>query len=278
MLRHSIYILLATMYSWSLFAQGQANIFMDSTTFLIGDQVKMQVIVNIPLGNTLVYPVIADLLEEEKLELIDLSETEILPGDENNTFKKEVIMTAWEPGKYQIPEMTFSYKGQGTTVQIKSAPVMLTAISPQVTGDSTYVADIKTILAEQPNFLDQLYWFFTHPVTIAIIILLLAFLAFYAFMVYKNRAKQVAAQTPEELALQRLEDLKQDNPLARHDFQAFHTMISFILREYINGRFKTKALERPVSEFMPQLKGHRYMKVSLFEECKTVLEHADLIK
>lgn len=280
MLKHYLYILLALLYSWSLFAQGngQANIFMDSTTFLIGDQVNMQIIVNAPVGNTVTFPPIGDLLTEEKLELIDQKETEVIKGDVNNTFKKTIILTAWEPGSYQIPAMNFTYPKNNEVVEIKSAAVMVTVTAPQVTGDSTYIADIKTILPEDANFLDWLYYFFTHPVVVAIVILLLAFLGFYAFMQYRKGSDKVIPKTPEEIALERLEALKTDDPLATTDFKAFHTQISFTLRAYINGRFKISALERPTSEIMPQIQPHPLMKADLFEELKTVLEHADLIK
>lgn len=280
MLKHYLYILLALLYSWSLFAQGngQANIFMDSTTFLIGDQVNMQIIVNAPIGNTVTFPAIGDLLKEEKLELIDQKETEVIKGDVNNTFKKTIVLTAWEPGSYQIPAMSFTYPKNNEVVEIKSAAFMVSVTAPQVTGDSTYIADIKTILPEEANFLDWLYYFFTHPVVVAIVILLLAFLGFYAFMQYRKGGDKTIPKTPEEIALERLEALKTDDPLAIIDFKAFHTQISFTLRAYINGRFKISALERPTSEIMPQIQPHPLIKADLFEELKTVLEHADLIK
>jgi len=279
MLKHYLYIL-AIFWTCGLWAQtnGQANIFMDSTTFLIGDQVNMQIIVNAPIGNTITFPAIGDLLEKEKLELIDQKETELIKGDVNNTFKKIISMTAWEPGSYQVPEMTFSYKKNGEVVEIKSASLMLTAIIPQVTGDTTFIADIKTILAEEANFWDKLYSFITHPVVVAIFILLIAFLAFYGFMQYKNRAKPTVPLTPEEVALQRLEELKANNPLDNNDFKLFHTRISFILRAYTKDRFEVAALEQPVSQFIHKVEKHKLMKASLFEEFKTVLEHADLIK
>lgn len=279
MLKYHLSILLITLLG-NLFAQtnGQANIFLDSTNFLLGDHATMQIVVNAPVGNTVVFPNVAGLLEAEKLELIDQKETEFVQGDVNNTFKKTIVFTAWEPGSYYVPEMVFSYKKGGEVVEIKSARVMVKITAPQVTGDSTYVADIKTILAEEPNFWDNLYYFFTHPVTVALLILLIAFLAFYAFMQYKNRAKPAAALTPEELALQRLETLRQYNPLKDNDFKTFHTQISFILRAYLNARFQINALERPTSEFLPQVKVHELMPARLYEEFATVLEHADLIK
>jgi len=280
MLKHYLYILLAIFYACGLLAQGngQANIIVDSTTFLIGDPIQMQVIVNAPVGNTVTFPAISDLLNKEKLELIDQKETETIQGDVNNTFKKTIVFTAWEPGNYQIPKLVFSYTKGGNIIEIESASLMVTATAPTVTGDSTYIADIKTILAEERNFWDKVYAFFTHPVVLSLLILGLAFLAFYSFMQYKNRPKAKRKPTAEEIALKQLDALKAKNLLGDHQFQAFHTDISLILRTYINNRFKISALERPTSAFLPKLEQHKYMPSKLFEEGQTVLEHADLIK
>jgi hypothetical protein len=263
-----------------MFAQdkGQANIFMDSTSFLIGDQISMELVVNVPAGYTPTFPIINELLEKEKLEIVEQQERQLIKGKPNYTYKQRFILTAWEPGSYQIPALNFAYKNDGALVEFESASLMLSVSAPQVTGDSTYVADIKTILAESPNFLDQLYAFFTHPVVVALLILFLAFLAFYAFMQYKNRAKAVVPKTPEEIALQQLDLLKQNDFLTQQRYKEFHTSISFILRTYLNRRFIIKALERPTSEFLPKLKQHPLLSPSLYEEFQTVLEHADLIK
>jgi len=266
--------------SWGLLAQdkGQAIIFMDSTTFLIGDQISMELIVNVPAGYTPTFPIIDEILEKEKLEIVEQQERELIKADPNYTYKQKFTLTAWEPGTYQIPALAFAYKNDGVLVEFESASLMLNVTAPQVTGDSTYVADIKTILAESPNFLDQLVAFFKHPVVVALLILVLAFLAFYAFMQYKNRAKAIVPKTPEEILSEQLEALKQSDFLGQDRYKEYHTSISFLLRTYINGRFKIKALERPTAAFLPKLKEQPLLDPSLFEEFETVLEHADLIK
>lgn len=281
MLKHYFFLLLCLIgYSWGTFAQeqGQANIFMDSTSFLIGDQVLMELVVNIPAGYTPTFPIIDEILEAEKLEIIDQQERALIKGNPNYTYKQKFTLTAWEPGTYQIPPLKFAYKNNGALVEFESASLMLNVTAPQVTGDSTYVADIKNILAESPNFLDQLLAFFKHPVVVALLLLALAFLAFYAFMQYQNRAKVIVPKTPEELALEQLEHLEQSDLLAQQEYKEFHTNISFILRTYLDARFKIKALERPTSDFLPKIQQHRLLSPSLYDEFETVLEHADLIK
>lgn len=279
MLKHYIYLLLV-MASAGLWAQGkgQANIFIDSTSFLIGDQVSMQLVVNVPKGFKPTFPTIGALFEKEGLELIHQQEIEVVKGDVNDTYKQGLTLTAWEPGSVQVPSLTFSYKKNGALYEIQSAALMLTVTAPQVTGDSTYVADIKTILAEEANLFDRFYALLKHPVVVALLILALAFLGFLAYTELRKKQQLVQPPTAEEVALEQLKQLQEKDYLTQKRYRDFHTQISRILRTYLNNRFELQALEQPTSNFMPSLEGHHLLKGSLYEEFQIVLSHADLIK
>jgi len=265
--------------TWGQPSVGQANVIVDSTTFLIGDPLEVQIIVNVPKGNQITFPATQSILEEEGFEVYEVEKQDIIPGDVNTTFKQVVTLTAWEPKSYQIPTFVFPYKRGGQRLEIKSTPVMLQAIAPQVTGDTAYVADIKPIMAEQANFWDKLIAFFTHPVVMALLLLLLLAAVIYGIIYYRNNQdKWEKPLSPEEVALQKLDALMTEKLLDEGDFKSYHTQISFILREYLGNRFGVRALETPISYFLPQLVNHDYLRSSLFTELKTVLEHADLIK
>ncbi len=264
----------------SLVAQGQVNLVVDSTHFLIGDPLEIQVVVNVDQGTHINFPAIAEILEKEGLEVLELSEKETLLGKNATTFKQKIQITAWEPKEYTIPSLVFTYVLQTDSIRLKSMPLILQATVPRVTGDSTYIADIETIIAEQPTWLDQLLSFLLQPVFIALLLLVFFALAIRWILQFKKRrAEKVVLLSPEEQALLELDKLKENNPLATNDFKAFHTQISFILRAYIGRRFEVKALESPLNDFLPLLQKHHFLTDnSLFEELETVLQHADLIK
>lgn len=259
-------------------SKGQVNVLMDSTSFLLGDEMRATVVVNVPKGHRAELPDLTALFEEEKLEILELEELKRLSGDVNDTYSQSLLFTAWEPGQYQIPSIPVQYKRNETPVGLESDPIALKVVAPQVTGDSLYIADIKPILAEGANIWDKLWEFFSHPVVVACLILLLAAGIGYLVWQYRLRQQSVPQRSPEEIALADLEALKASDLLERRAFQEFHTQISKILRTYFNQRLEIAALEQPTSFFLPALKQHPYISNRLFEELATVLRHADLIK
>lgn len=262
-------------------AQAQVTILADSTEMLIGDPLGVRIVVNVPHGSQVVFPIINEALaKEEVVELLEQGDRKITKGKVNDTYELPLVLTAWEPGQRELPALVFSYKYKEEVTKLTSKPFTFTAAAPQVTGDSTYVADIKNILAEEPNFWDYLYQVLTHPIVAVIFFLLLSFAAFYALVVYKNKLKnRPTRQSPEAWALEQLELLKAQNYLAQNNFIAYHTAISLILRTYFQRRLKIEALEQPSSYFLPLLSQHQYLKnKALQEELTTVIQQADLIK
>lgn len=280
-----------TRYFWSIWcilcplaelgAQAQVTILADSTEVLIGDPLGVRIVVNVPRGAQVVFPIINEALaKEDVVELLEQGERKITKGKVNDTYELPLTLTAWEPGQRELPALVFSYKHNNEVAELTSKAFTFIAAAPQVTGDSTYVADIKTILAEEPNFWDYLYQIFTHPVVAIIFFLLLSFMAFYMLVQYKNSLKErQARQSPEAWALEQLELLEAQNYLAQNNFIAYHTAISIILRTYIERRLQIKALKQPSSSFLPLLSQHKYLNnKALQEELTTVIQQADLIK
>jgi hypothetical protein len=263
-----------------LLAQGQVDILLDSTNFLIGDPLDLQIVVNVPKGNKVrAASNTTKIIEEEGFEVLDIEAIEQKVGVKNVTTKQRLTVTAWEPKTYVLPTLKYYYQNGGDTIFVNSLPLMIEAKTPTVTGDSTYVADIKPILAEKPNLWDRIIAFFSHPMVLAaLIMLLLGGIVFAIWYWMTNKKEKVVTISPEDLALERLSELEKQNPLHQKDFKAFHTQISFILRAYIKGRFGVKALEKPLENVLPQIEGHQYLNKDLYGELKTVLKHADLIK
>lgn len=261
-------------------AQGQVDILLDSTNFLIGDPLDIQIVVNIPKGNTVQFATnIAKELEEQKLEVLSIDPVERKVGATNTTSKQALTVTAWEPKAYEIPSLKYYYTTGNDTTYIQSLPLTITAKAPTVTGDSNYVADIKPILAEESTMFDKLAAFFSNPFILAALIMSLLGPLFIGIWYWLTNKKHTAeAISPEELAWKRLEKLKQNNPLDKNDFVSYHTQISLILRAYLNGRFDIKALEKPLSSTLPKIEKNPYLNDDLYRELVQVLHHADLIK
>lgn len=254
----------------------QATVMADSTVMLIGDQLTVQVLVNAPQGTEVVFPNMATAFENDQLELVDQSEVMVKEtGDGTRTFKQTLKVTAWDKGMYAVPALKFAYSGSQTG-ETSSNILMLEAQYPAaVTGDSTYMADIKPILAEEYTIWDYIKAFLFNPVSLAALATILLLALIFGFT--KLYKKPIIPPTAEEIALERLANLEANNPLQDNNFREFHTQISFIIREYLSNRFKILALESPTSEFLPKL-STKDLDTMLYNELQEVLERADLIK
>lgn len=275
-------------FCWSLVlaatGQGRVTVLADSTYLVIGDPVRCTLVVSVPKGaSSVTAPLIGEVIAQSS-EVLELLAQEA-PLQENQTETNDVYqyplqLTVWEPGQHELPPLEFSYVYQDQLQTIRSKAVTFTAIAPQVTGDSTYIADIKPILAEKPNFFDWLYRILTHPVFLVLLFLLLAIGAVVALVRYRNHlGEQADWLTPEEWALGRLAALRESSYLEYGNVIAFHTEVSYIIRRYLKLRYRVDALEQPNSVILPPLAHHLLMDdAALHQELTTVLEQADLIK
>lgn len=263
-------------------AQGNITVLLDTTNLLIGDQVRCTVVVNVPKGaRSITAPIIGEALAEgnEVLELLEQGDPLQESNERYDTYQYPLVVTAWEPGMQDLPPLTFSYLWEDSVRTLVSQAATLIAIAPQVTGDSTYVVDIKPLLAERANFWDYLKQFLSNPIVAVLLFLMLAIGFGGLFWLIRGGPERDKGPTPEEWALARWETLRNSDFIQKGDFIAFHTEISYILRGYLKQRFKIDALERPNSEFLPQLNPHPLLvQADLREELETVLRQADLIK
>ena len=277
-----LHLLSGCLLATTVAAQGNITVLLDSAYLLIGDPVRCTVVVNVPKGaSSVTAPIIGDVIASanEVLEVLEQDEPLQEANQRYDTYQYPLVVTAWEPGRQVLPPLTFSFVWQDSIYNLTAAEVTLTAIAPQVTGDSTYVADITPILAERPTLWDRLKEFLSHPIVAVLLFLVVALVIVYFFLRYRNQQNQQPQTTPEEWAMARWAALRDSDFIQKGNFIAFHTEVSYILRAYLKRRFKIDALERPNSEFLPQLNPHPLLvQAPLRTEFTTVLQQADLIK
>ena len=246
---------------------------------MIGDKIELNLVATVSGANSVAFPSLDTLFSKyRQIEVLNVGDTEIKTVNQSLTFEKTLLITIWEPGVFVIPSLTFSYVPENEPVTFFTDEISLFAIAPQITGDSLYVADIKGLMEEVPGLWDHLISFISHPLVILFLLLLLLIAGFFVFKYFMNNRKSERIFSPEQIALKRLENLRESNYLAENDFQSYHAKISFILRSYINGRFEIAALEQPLNRFIPLVEEHPLMKNDIFEELTVVLQHANLIK
>ena len=108
------------------------------------------------------------------------------------------------------------------------------------------IHDIKPLLSVRlPVSWDQIFLWTLAGV--GVLALLLG--AWFLWKRRKPRPVEAAVLSPEETARQRLAALSPDTP----DGKGFYFDLSFIFREYLQGRFQVESLEMTTEELLPVL-------------------------
>jgi hypothetical protein len=252
----------------------KATVRADSNAMLIGDHLRLLISVEAPKGVTVTMPDLASSLKASAWELISLEEPKVEPLDGGqNMHQVELKVTAWEAGDKQIPALNFTANDAGAPQTASSQAINIRIDAPPVV-DSTFVADIKTIIEVPTSWWD--YWLYF---LIVGAVLLLAYPTY--LLVKKYRAgtlfPKAIPETIESIALKKLAALEGSDLLPKKQFVEYHAQASFILREYLQARFQVRALYITTLETMLTIGGHPQI-LPQRDAIQEVLETADLVK
>ena len=252
-------------------AQVGATATVDSTHLLIGDQLKLHIEVRHPAGVVIEPPVLKQP-QNPKVEFLAQSSWDTLERGATFLLRKDLVFTAWDTGYQQVPALPFVYQQNGSrdTAFTKEIPVKVEA--PPV--DST-LADIKPIIGE-PAKLEDYLPYLGGLLTLLLIALLVMYLR-------KRKSRQEAAPVPtvvllpHEIALQKLDALKKQKRWQQGEVKAYHSELTYIVREYLESRYGIAALENTTAEILGQMRLLALTK-DVAEKLDPMLHTADLVK
>lgn len=252
----------------------KATVRADSNAMLIGDHLRVQLLVLAPKGVSVNIPDIQAALKSQEWELIDISEPSVQAVDgNNNQHAVGLTITAWQVGDKSIPPLTFTAQDAGQEVSAQSQAVNIRVEAPPVV-DSTYVADIKTIIYAPSSWLD--YWLYY---LIAFLLVVLPYPLYRLYQKYKAGTlfPKAVPPTPESIALQRLAELEQSDLLNQQKWADYHGQATTILRDYLQQRFKVRAPYYTSMQTMLSIAAHPQV-VAFSKDITEVLETADMVK
>lgn len=246
----------------------------DSSVILIGDPLGILLVADAVHGADVSFPNFADVLKSSDWEFLRQDSLLVSPNGATNLYKQKIYVTAWKAGDLEFPIIEAAYQQQGGAAQKALSSRLKIMVQNPPLVDSTYVADIKDILAEEA------YWW-EHPAVLwaGASALVLAILAGMYWAWKHFRTEKIRPISPEELAFQKLDKLLAADYIQKGQIKEYHTEISYILREYLQRRFNIKALSQPTGGIFFDLSGKKDPAIVQFlPAIKEILETADLIK
>ncbi|MGC4056778.1 MAG: DUF4381 family protein [Chitinophagaceae bacterium] len=242
----------------------------DAQQIVVGDQLRYFITVQTQKGNAVIWPKIADTFNS--LEIVEKSKIDTGTDGNNVTYKQRLLITGFDSGSFAIPRLIFSVKGTTDTFFTDSFRIAVNTVPVDTTKP---FKEIKGLEEVQTSWRDYIWMIVGILITVIIIVLVTLY-----FARRKKPAKPVIpakTETFSERALRLLAELdarqlwQQDKP------KEYYTELSDIVRQYIEARFQTNAMELTTDELLQKARKHREM-TSFIKSLKPLLHAADMAK
>ncbi len=249
---------------------------LNKNDILIGDQIRMELDISYPSGMSFEVADLSGIENTEGIELLKVYPVDTVPSSEGNLLHQTLILTSFDSGQYLIPQIPVSFLS-GDQRQTVNTNTLLLIVNPYpVSQDTVQLQPIKGIIAEEKTIEDYLF------VLIGIgIVALLGFLGYFFYKRSQNQeelAPLVIKRPPYEVAMEKIESLRASKLWQQNKIKAYQSELTFILREYLEDRFKIKALESTSDEIIEDLKKLDEVGEDWRDELNKILQTADLVK
>ena len=249
---------------------------LDSTEIMIGDQVRLNLIVNHAPDIKVTGADLSVLEKMDKVEVLKVGPWDTIGKSIEYVIEQNIILTSFDSGYYWLPKIPINYmssNGQSGQAITRELPLSVNTI--EIRSDSVQLAPIKPIIEEPLKFRDALPYL-AGVVALALVVTLL-------FYLRKRRQQQEIQAQPEikipahEIALQQLEELKKAKLWQQGHIKTYQSELTHIVREYLENRYNINALESTTYEIMQQLKRNDIPE-EWRPRLRQMLETADLVK
>ena len=271
----TLFILLAqSLNAWKASAQATIAVKTDAQQISVGD--AMHYFVTAIVDSTIsqlrwaCYPDTFNTLEITEKGKIDTTRSGSIL-----TFKQRLLITGFDSGSFIIPRFAFFAQQKNGVVDTLFTDSLRLLVNTVPVDTTKPFKGIKGVAEVTTSWMDNL------PMIIAIIIALIvgALLVFYFMKNKKTKQPIVAAneETYHQRTLRLLQELDNKELWQQDRIKEYYTELSEIIRQYIETRFQTNAMELTTDELLRKAKKHREM-ASFSKSLRPLLEAADLAK
>lgn len=263
--------------SVSLAQEIKVHTYLDTTSILIGDQIKYRIDITQNKNIDSEFPVFADTLVN-KVEIIENSkiDTTYLNTDVIK-ISKELTITSFDSGFYVLPAIRIPY------VENNQPDTALSDIL--VLGVFTFEIDtVRGITDIKPPIDTPLTFSETVPyIVIGLSAILLISLILWLYTKYRKKEEIVIRrEIPKEpahlIALRNLDSLKTRKLWQQGKVKLFHSELTEILRIFIENRFGLQAMEQTSDEVLDFFTHSNLLKSGSYEKLEHILKTADFVK
>lgn len=275
--------LLAISILWALFAQGNNSLYVEvkpgADSIKIGGQTHLIFSITTTREFFWQWPDLTDRIAE-KVEIVSQTGIDTLTQRNSDliTLRKKLIITSFDSGYHAVAPFNFQYKALGDTawMNVETLPFLLYVEGFQI-DESASIRDIKGPVRAPVTFLEILPW---------LLAVLAAATGFWLYRRYLKKKRESLSQQPKPvkpslpphtLALDALDALRLKKLWQNGKVKEYHSELTDILRQYLEGRYEIMALEMTSSEIMESVY-RKPVPSQARQHLPVIFDRADLVK
>lgn len=259
--------------------QLKATAKIDTANLLIGQQRKLTIGLDFPRGSKVVWPFIPDTLPNG-IEIVTKGKIDTVPGGNQSriNLQQSLVITSFDTGILMVPPFSFYNDELRDSLHLiaQSDPFMIT-VNTVAVDTTKAIRDIKGPLHAPVTFKELLPWIFGGLAAVALI----WFLIWLFF--YRKRNKPIISlqRRPEipafQVALEEFERLRQAKLWQAGRVKEYHSLLTEILRNYLETSYGFLALEMTSDEIISKL-SQQEISIDNLNDVRELLNTADLVK
>ena len=250
----------------------------DTSKIFIGDQIKFTITVDQPSDLRLTLPLFKDTLCKN-IEILSGPVVDTSSQDGRIKIIGKYLVTSFDSGFYQIPPVFAEMKNQNGMKRFYSdysqLEVMRVKIAPPDTTAKIY--DIIKPYRAPLTIGEVLPWVLLVALLGALVWLAIRFIR----KLKKSKTGVEAVIDPDPahiIAFRELKKLREEQLWQKGEIKYYYTKLTEILRQYLENRFRIFSLELTTAETLATLVKSGFKKDGSYNQLKTVLTGADLVK
>ncbi|MBK7629810.1 MAG: hypothetical protein IPJ23_03740 [Ignavibacteriales bacterium] len=271
----NIFLILFFTISFRLFAQQiSATASTDTSDYMIGDQIKYSLSLEMDKNVYIINPFFKDSLKNT--DVLGVSDPIVEENENGKTVKYLFVLSRFDSAEVTIPPIKIEYRTKGDTTLKFILSNSITFNVHRVNVDvKEEIKDIKPPIRP---------FDFTFLIYILIAFTIISVLVYYfVYKKYLKRKQEIMIQKKEEkllshqLALRKLDQLEKEELWQKGFVKDYHSKITEIIREYFEKQFSLPALERTTTESLKLLSKHP-QGIKVIDITAQFFNNADLVK
>ena len=246
---------------------------LDTNMVLIGDHTPLNLLVRVPLNTNLQWHELDSTYAG--IEILNVSKIDTVQKENEIVYVQKINLIPFDSGYYALTPISFPISTTGRWDTLKSNALALKVESIQI--DTTMA--IKPI---KPPISIPWHWKDALPYA-GVLLGIIALVALLLFLLKRKKEKPEIIELPidlrsaHQIAIEKLEQLELKEFWQKGKIKEYYVGLTYILREYIENRFETDALESTSDEIIDSLKISN-IKTTLKQRLRNLLDWADLVK